>query len=396
MNHEIVDSYAASFKVRYGDLERLFNGKLDAKKNRKQIVDTVNIFINFESLYNMLRRTDIEKYITGATKKEVRHIYRNAMSAFINVAAHYREFFNRHQIATNIFYYYNEIPDKYIDYNNSAFIPEYRYHFVDSLSSPDRLVINSLVADSIPFMEVISEYIDGVYMVGSSRVESSVIPYIIMMENKFPANMNIVITKENYDYLYCNKNCLVISKYHQDAVILTKYNIMDFLKHKFNYKGKKNFRAISPNLIPFIFAFLGDRKRSIPKIKQVGFATVYNALVDLYEVGYIFDEDVETMSFNHLCKVMSNYSSSVLNCSNYLDDLGNNYKAYDLDYQLQTASKNQIDDIMDKLKNKYDYEGLEALNNKYFEFYPLQIMELERYNPKRQSKLKDYLGETDT
>lgn len=382
MIHEKIDGFCNSFKIKYMDLDRLFNGKLEATKGKRRQIDTVNIFISFESLYNALRRSDVEKYIQSADKKTIKSLYRNTMSDFINVAAHYREYFNRHKISTNIFYYYNQIPDDYIEYNNSAFLPEYRHHFVESLLSADRLAINGLVYDSIPFMELITQYLDHIYMVGTKYVESSLIPYLIMMENKFPSNMNIMITKDEYDYNYVNKNFLLITKYCGEPVVLTKYNIMNFLDHKNKCRDTESKNEMHPKLIPFIQAFLGDKKRSIHGMKRVGYKSIRNSLMELYKVGYIFNEDPETMSFNNLCQVLLNVEATILKDDTYLDDLACNYRAFDLDYQLSVVSKAQKEDIMDQLKNKYDYAALEELNRKYFEYYPLMLMELQRYSKK--------------
>lgn len=392
---EQIDGYCNSFKLKYMYLDKLFNGRLDTRKNGKQVVDTVNIFINFESLYNIIRRRDIEKYIATATKKEIRQIYRQCISGFINVAAHYREYFNRHKISTNIIYFYNEISEDYIEYNNTAFIPEYRHHFIESLTSLDRLTVNSLIADSIPFMNIITEYLDGIHMVGSKRVEASLIPYTIYMQNVFPANLNIVITKDEFDYQYCNKNFIIVSKYCNEPVLLTKYNIMRFLRHKLKYNEDKTDTGIrepielNPLLIPFIYSFLGNRKRSIPKIKKFGFSTIYKALEKLCSIGYILNDEPDTMSAINLCEILNTYGNGIFRNEELKEVLLTNYKAYDLDYQYSVESKSQIENILDQLTNKVDPQALMDINDKYFEFCPLMLLELNRYDKK--DEIRQYL-----
>lgn len=381
--HEVIERFSHSLKLKYQDMDRLFGNKITAKKGNKQIVDTANIFINFESLYNLIRRPDIEKYVETATKKEIKGIYRNCMSSFINVAAHYREYFNRHKITTNVIYYYNEPSQDYIEYNNTALVPGYRDHFIDSLNAIDRLTMNSLIIDSIPFMDIITDYIDGVYMVGSKHVEASLIPYAIMLENKFPANINMFITKDEYDYVYANKNCILITRYANEPIVLTKYNVMRFLRHKYHVmQGKEKVREISPLLLPFIFAFLGNRKRSIPRMKGYGLGSIYRDLLRLYDIGYIFDEDPDTMNYTNLCKVMYDERKSIFKRPGMVDDIINACRAFDLDYQMSVVAKSQLDHIMDQLKNKPDTQALYEINEKYFSYYPLMLMELERYTPK--------------
>ena len=386
MQHDKIDALINRFKVKYIHLDNLFGGKLDATKNGKHIIDTVNIFISFESLYNSLRRNDVEKIVMEADKKQLKGLYRCMMSNFINVAAHYREYFNRHKIATNIIYYYNEIVDDYSMYNNSAFISGYRDYFAETLFDTERSAINGMVADSVQFMELITEYIDGVYMVSTKELESSLVPYVILMQNKFPANMNIMITKDEYDYSYLLKNFLIISKYKKEPIILTKYNLMKFLDFKNDCTNKDEKFTLHPNLFPFIQAFLGDKKRSIGKIPKVGYKSVRECIMQLYEIGYIFNEDPETMSFNNLTAVLADVNPSILKDNTMIDDLCRFHQAFDLDYQYSVASKAQIEDVMSCLKNKYDYSALAELNNKYFDYCPLMLMELERYNPKYDTK----------
>ena len=379
----IIDGYCNGFKVKYVYMDKLFGDRLDATSKGKKIVQTVNIFINFESLYNVIRRKNLESAIENASKKEIKHLYRNAISDFINVAAHYRAYFTRHKIQTNIIYYYNEIVDDYIDYNNTALIPTYRNHFVESLTALDRFTINALIHDSIPFMNIISEYIDGMYMVGTKRVEASLIPFVIMMENTFPANMNIIITKDQYDYQYCAQNCLIVSKYAKDPIFLTKKNIMKFMRHKYRIKETKETREINAALLTFILTFMGDRKRSIPGIEGLAFGRIYRALESLYDVGYIFDEEPETMSIEHLCDVLKTYGATVFKDNeNLKEDIMYNYRAFDFEYQYKVMSKSQKDGILDQLKNKCDPQALMDLNEKYFEFYPLMLLELNQYKSK--------------
>lgn len=386
VQHDKIDALINRFKVKYIQLDALFGSKLDATKNGKRLIDTVNIFINFESLYNSLRRNDVEKIVMEADKKQLKGLYRCIMSNFINVAAHYREYFNRHKISTNIIYYYNEIVDDYSVYNNSAFISGYRDYFAETLFDIERSSVNGLIAEAVPFMELITEYIDGVYMVSTKEVESSLIPYVILMQNKFPANMNIMITKDEYDYTYVNKNFLIISKYKKEPIILTKYNLMKFLDYKYDCANKEEKFTLSSNLFPFIQAFLGDKKRSIGKIPRIGYKSVRDCLMELYEIGYIFNEDPDTMAFNNLIGILNDVNPSILKDDTMIDDLCRYHQAFDLDYQYSVLSKPQIEGIMSNLKNKYDYTALSELNNKYFDYCPLMLMELERYNPKYDTK----------
>lgn len=373
---DFIERYCASFKIKYIYLDRLFKGKLDTVIKNKRAVDTVNIFINLESLYNVIRRKDLEDIISTASKSEIKKLYRSAISGFINVAAHYREYFKRHKISTNFFYYFNEISDDYIEYNNTVLVPTYRKHFIESLLSLDRLTVNSMIVDLIPFMKIIVDYIEDVYIVSSKRVESSLIPYIILTENKFPANMNIVITKDTYDYQYCNSNCLIINKVKDEPLILTKYNVMEFIRLRNKCTESRRLNSL---LMTFIFAFLGDRKRDIPGIKGIGYNKIHKELDNLYSIGYISDEEPDTMRYTNLITVLNDYGADIFKDEYFKEDVARYCKAFDFEYQYRVMSETQKDDILDQLTNKSDPTSLIELNDKYFEYSPLQLIELSNY-----------------
>ena len=388
---DFIEKFCASFKVKYMHLDKLFKGKLDTLVKNKRVVDTVNIFINFESLYKVIRREYFEKLIATANKAEIKRMYRAAIAGFINVAAHYREYFKRHKIATNFFYYYNEIPDDYVEYNNSVLVPSYRKHFVESMLSIERFAVNSMIVDMVPFMKIIVDYIEDVYMISSKRVEASLIPHIILTENKFPANMNIIISKDSYDFQYCNSNCLIISKYKSEPLILTKYNVMDYIKfrNKFKNPEDKDVVKLNPLLMTFIFAFLGNRKRGVPGIKGIGYGKIHKELEKLYSIGYISDDEPDTMNYQNLMDVLDEQGLEIFKDENFKEDVASYYKVFDFEYQTRAMSDTQKEDILDQLENKSDPSSLIELNDRYFEYSPLQLMELANYN--KRSEITQYI-----
>lgn len=375
---EVVEGYCNAFKIKYVYLDKLFNGKLDAKKGRSRLIDTVNIYINFESLYNGIRNKYVEKKVATFTKKELKSSYRQSISAFINVAAHYRAYFTRHKIKTNIVYYFNDIPDEVITYNNTALCDTYREHFCESLNNIEKMNINSMIHETIPIFRTICEYLQNVYVISTDRVESSLIPMVIDMEGAMPANLNIVITKDEYDYQYTNQNYLVITKHSNEPVLLTKKNIIKFMCWKNGLMEPE--RLIHNKLLPFILACLGDRKRSIPGIRKMGFKRIYKSILKLYKAGYIFDEDPDTMDISNLLHVLNDRDITNIRDTQLGIDIMSNYKVTDLESQFSVLNKTQKNKIVDQIVDRTDIASLMDINERYFEDFPLQLMELNQYD----------------
>ena len=176
---ELLDNCLHGFKVKYMVLDQLLADVIGPKVPKKKKLDTVNIFINLESLYNSFRNKGTEKTILKYTKEELRYVYRQLIAGIINVAAHYRKYFAYNKVKTNIVYYYNEIKDVPTKYNNSFYLNDYREHFFESLHALDRWTVNGMVKDIIPLVKIICKYLENIYVIGADRVEASLIPFFI-------------------------------------------------------------------------------------------------------------------------------------------------------------------------------------------------------------------------
>jgi hypothetical protein len=242
-----------------------------------------------------------------------------------------------------------------------------------------------MIDDTIQFMKIVVEYIENAYMISSKRVEASLIPFVLDMEGGMPSNINIFITKDMYDLQYCNYHGVVIRKHGDDPVILTKRNLMRYLCWYYKMETEK---YINPLLITFILSCIGDRKRSIPKIKGYGFKSIYKSLLQLYEAGYLFDENEDTFGIQNLL--------SVLNQGDFIrrtkDVLGNeimaNYRCIDLESQFRVMSKTQKEKIMDQIVDRTDSGSLMDINDRYFEECPIMLMELNQYRPNDDVRFK--------
>ena len=376
---ELLDGYLHGFKVKYMDLDKLLADIIGPNATKKNKLDTVNVFINMESLYNSFRNRGIEKIIKQYTKDDLRYICRQLVAGIINVAAHYRKYFAYHKIKTSIVYYYNEIDDERTPYNNCAVIENYRHHFFDSLHSIDRWTINGMVKDMIPIVKTICNYLENIYVISADRVESSLIPYFIFMEGILPSNMNIFVTKDEYDLQYANHRSLIVTKYNDTPILLSSRNIIRYLVWKHDIKTDK---LIDPLLINFIIACVGNRKRSLKGIKGVGWTSIYKELLKLYEVGYIIPDEIETMHVRYLSEVLTDESFRNASKQDLLEQIADNYKCVDVTWQYEDITDVQKDKLKNQFIDKIDTKSLIELNNRFFDDTPIQLFELNQYEPK--------------
>lgn len=358
------------FKVRFVYLDNLFH-----KINIDKKVSTVNLYINLESVLDTLHRGNIEDTLRNMNKVEYQDAHVNFVSNIINLAAHYRLFFKKNHVRTNIIFFYNDI-DNFYKLNNSVYVPGYRSKYSELYFDTRYNALNSIIKSSLPYATTIINYIDSIYMLHSNRLESSVIPYLLEEQNCLRSNMSIILTKDKYDLQYVNKNFLVIYPYKDQSQIITKQNIIDFIKIKEDIDPDT--LAISPLLINFIYAVIGDKKRNLYKIKGFGVKKIYKNLVTLYENGYISDLEPESLTLESIAQFIKSKNGFV--DTDLKDRIMKNYFVTDLDRQLNISNDAFNTEIIHQMTNELDNTNLKKINNTVFGNHPLQLMELNNYS----------------
>lgn len=365
-----------SFKVKFIIMDNLFKKLIikDDEKKKNDKIETVNVFINLESVLMSIQREYVENELLVMDKPKLKEAYIGIISNIINLAAHYRAFFKKHKIFTNIIYYYNDFSISNRKYNNRSFIDEYRKYYHHRFESSKYETINEMIKEGLSFSNTIIDYIQKVYFVSSDRLESSCIPYYYMKENIFPSNMNIIVSKDLYDLQYVNKKCLVIYPFKENSEIITKYNVIDFLKAK--YKCENDYQ-ISSQLVPFILAVLGDKKRNLPSTPGIGFKKLYKGIVKLYEEGYIDDDDPTSLKITHIGDFIKEGGSFLHGDIKEL--ILRNYQCIDINRQVSIAHKISLESLKDNLIDMIDKSSLRELNDKYFISNPLELEDLNNY-----------------
>lgn len=371
-----IDPLFNLFKVKFIILDNLFKKLTFKDEDKVGKIETVNIFINLESILMSIHREYVENELLVMDKEKLKTAYVSIISNIINVAAHYRAFFKKHKVFTNIVYYYNDFMVSSRRYNNCSFIGDYREYYIHKFESSKYETLNSLIREGVNFSSQIIDYLQKIYFVSSERLESSCIPYYFIRENIFPSNMNIIVSKDLYDLQYVNKKCLVIYPYKDNSEVITKYNVIDFLKAKYKCDNEYD---ISPLLITFILSVLGDKKRNLPSTPGIGFKKLYKSIVKLYDQGFIDDNDPTTLRIVHIADFIKEGSSLLHNDNKEL--ILRNYQCIDIDRQINIAHKISLDSLKDNLVDFIDKDSLRQLNDKYFVSYPLDLEDLNNYVP---------------
>jgi hypothetical protein len=340
-------------KIKFSNLTDLINNGCDRSINNK---DTVNVFINLEPVLHYLVSPNSVNYFSINETTRIIEV----MSNVLNLAAHYRLFFSKYHIFSKIYLYVSHPFDSYN--KNKIIIENYRDYYKTKYSeNVNNLNVYNIFNESIKLLKIIIDYIQNVYIIQSFHLESAMIPLIVTGNNSIKS-VNFIVSKDLYEYQYTNKNFYILHpKRHEKSYIISKSNVMKVLQYE---NGDDNVLDLDSNYLSFILSVIGDKKRSISKIKRLGITST-----------------IKTLNKSITTKVLPEGVYNINMISSLLKEdvrkqLLDNYYCTDLDVQFKMLNIQDVYTITDQIKDKYDNQALKELNDKYFKNHPIQLLEL--------------------
>lgn len=339
------------FKVKFTILDTLIS------ENCKDITpkSKINVFINLEDVIRKLANSNIEDYLR--IKDNERNI--EFISNVLNLASHYRLFFSKNRLYSKIFLYIN-YPFGVI-YKNRLINLDFRTYYENKYSkNPNHFVLNDVLNNSLPLAKIITEYVEGVYLIFSDYIESSLTPYIITKDSN-SNTVNFILTEDVYDYQYVNHNFYLLQAKKEESILVTKDNVFNILKAKMDVNNDK---SLDSRYIPFILALLGNKKRNIQKIKGIGLSTIIKM------VNKALDEQIiskDAFNINILANMLK---------PEFRKQLLDNFYCTDIETQYSMLNIKDIYTITSQIIDKFDNAALKKINNEHFQLHPIQLMEL--------------------
>ena len=202
-------------KIKFSKLDEL--NPLNGKK--------VRFFINLESVLKRILTQYVNNQLiarndTLYTKKEL-------LSNIINLAQHYRLYCAKQDIESEVYLYWN-YPSG--NFNNFKYNLNYKVYYTNKFHNNIQAdYISNVIKEILPQLSVITKYINQVYLITTSEVESSLVPYIIM-KNRPCDCQNIIISTDKYDCQYVLKDFGILIPNKDSSEYITKANVVDYLK----------------------------------------------------------------------------------------------------------------------------------------------------------------------
>lgn len=347
-----------SLKLRYMDYDRSID-----ELQFLTPMDTVNVFISFESILNNLSTIpDIENKLLLE-----RNFPTIMESEAINLCAHYRRFFRGNDLKTRVFLYYTDLSsDNFMEKKHNE---DYRsYYTMKFLKNPKFCILGKkMIEKIIPTISKIMEFIPECYFIKATNIEGSLIPWIVAQS--YPEAKNFIITTDKFETQYMLYPQNFALHYIKKTRMGTKvfYQFEKYLADVFRDENETDpnitiFR--NPCFYNLIISSMGDKLRSIDPLKGIGCKTIAKYLQCGFTGGKV------TYNTTSIQLIKNTFPKE------YHEDLIQNFNCINLQSHYAELSQQQIFDILNQIVDRSDYNSLLQLNREDYQDYPLKLEEL--------------------
>ena len=367
-----MDVHFNAYKAKYDTLNEYLK-----KITESQYVRTVNIFVNIDDVYHNLHRPLINNEFQVAGQDAAKQLVSNS----INLLAHYKQWCARQKIHARVFGIYTT---RNRAFKNEVFIHGYRKKFITD-TDPENTkfyFINGAIRQALPIFKNIGDYIADIFVIDSRYLEPSIIPgYLSQLPQFKDADWNFLISRDPYDFQYAYRGgWTLVSPKGENTTIVNSGNLWHYMALRESvYDEKHSYHPefYDHNIYPLALAVAGNKFRSIPRLKRVGWKTIFQYL--------------ESCTADHtefLSIVTSRFMDLLDKKRVPFNEIDDNLACVSVDRQI--AAMNEIDkvSINDQLKFVTDHEALSTINDMYFSRFPLNIQFLvanwENGNPFRK------------
>ena len=349
-----MDIYFNSYKVKYEKMDELTTPIF-----RSRPITTVNIFINLDDIFNHLKNVKANRDFQCCGISAPKQLISNIM----NLMAHYRQWGIRKHVGVKIYGYYSSTSSRF---ENSIHIREYRQEFIrrSSINNPDCFFVNNTIELADSSLKMISNYINGVYIIDSRYIEPSAIPYFINTKVR-NADWNLVLSRDVIDYqnvLFDRFNVIVPKG--EDSIIISASNLWHVIAEKEKVLSP-HLSEYPPELFIILIAVMGNKLRSVPKLKRVSWISIFHYLDDIVE-------ESAGLSFTTITdKLLSILSSK---CTN-MDEIANNTLVLNMKVNVTNMDEITSEMLKNQLIDTPDYNNLIELNKlpNMFAAFPINL-----------------------
>lgn len=330
---------------------------------RTNFIKSVNIFINLDDIFHSFHNPLVNNVFQIAGRDTGIQLVSN----IINLIAHYRYWAIKHNLSVKVFAIFTSTLRSF---KNNIYIPKYRQHFKDinAIEYTSCYFVNSAIQEALPVLPIIAKYTPGIYIIDSKYLEPSMVPLYIS-EELSNADWNLLISRDTYDLQYSYRQKWSMLSPKKDFMsIIDKEGIWNYIAMRENVYKDKELEARNL-LYPFeLFiiskAVVGDKFRSIPRLRKIGWKTLFKYLDRVMEENK--DASITTLKIKliELIKGNERVTNETLNC---------NLAAIKVDTQKDSMLEIDKTLIYSQIIDIPDYDNLQEMNRTRFMKFPINL-----------------------
>ena len=363
-----MDSHFNGYKARYDIMNKYMIPICNS-----QIVKSMNIFINLDDLFHTLHNPLINNEFQICGKDAPKQFISNVF----NLIGHYRYWALKNHYDSKVFCIYTSTIRSF---KNNIYIPEYRNKFkkINAIENAGCYFINNTLESSLPMLQIIAKYIPDVYMIDSKYLEPSMIPLFISDEiNKM--DWNILVSRDPYDlqYSYRNKWNMLIPK-GDYSMVVNQTGIWEYVNRKEKvFKDDSLVLNYPYELYILAKSIVGDNYRSIPRLRRIGWKTLFKYLDQIMEENPSASPTTLKLKLIEKVKGKSGLTNEMIN---------DNLNSINIDLQKEAMLEIDKTLITSQIIDVPDYDNLQELNRTQFMKYPLNLQFLCNENVANKPK----------
>lgn len=338
----------------------IMNMHIDNHAMRLQPGDDVNVFINLESV---IRNLSLQKNLNSLITFHKQQFVIELESSILNLMAMYRMYFTKRKCNPKMYFYITDLGDdaQQMEVYNKYYRSFYKNKYMKNPQFKQvGELLNSVV---IPEIELILFYVPGCYLIRAKTFDGSVIPRIIASHTGYK---NVIVTGDVFDTLYL---------FDPDFITL-------YIKRRYQYFSvtsdiDETVQSIVKDQSPFdltifnsemyyrlLLAVKGSKIRNIQSTKGFGYGRLMNILKEGMDNGLVIRD------FESLDSIIQLFPE------NYRENLKNAFTCTSISTQFDLLSDVDKSLVYDQIIDKVDMQSLDALNNRRFLDYPINLQAL--------------------
>ena len=341
-----------SLCVRYNELKNIINQEYRDYSN----VDSIVVFIDMNSA--------LKSYFKG-TQYSFDNYY-DIVSGFINICAHYRQFFkSRFGTYCYLHLVYSDITSKKI---GSMFYEKYS----SKLNLSDARMVK-MVEDNIKLLEILVPYLPWIQFTKTTQFETGVMIYDIIQKeynagSRYP---NLVVTKDRYNFQLCSNEMdvrilrPVKNKSEDNSYAVNSNSVITSILWQYTNDTSLVNTTLSGDLLSALYALsrLPDKNISSYVAIKKAYEILSSAVVD----GAIPNTQIVDMQYI-ADTILRKYYPKI---DGYI--VGERYKAINLYHNHSIMSSTSEKNTYQGFINLIDDNTVKEINNKFFVNNPLDL-----------------------